>query len=174
MTCSIGQVAKRFGLSRSTLLYYDSIGLLKPSGRSPSGYRQYSEADMTRMERIAEYRGAGLALEAIRDLLAGTGGVHTEILNARLTRINQEIQCLRAQQQVLVKLLRNRRAFRRTRVMTKDRWVKLLAAAGMDEAGMRRWHMEFERSAPEAHQDFLESLGIPVGDISGIRKLSRP
>ena len=45
--------------------------------------------------------------------------------------------------------------------MTKKNWVSILAATGMDEADMRRWHVEFERAASEAHQDFLESLGIP-------------
>jgi hypothetical protein len=38
---------------------------------------------------------------------------------------------------------------------------------------MRRWHVEFERMAPEAHRDFLESLGIPAGEIRSIRRLSR-
>jgi len=35
------QLAGRFGLSRSTLLYYDSIGLLSPSERTASNYRLY-------------------------------------------------------------------------------------------------------------------------------------
>ncbi|WP_241087474.1 MerR family DNA-binding transcriptional regulator [Candidatus Vondammii sp. HM_W22] len=38
----IGQVAKEYSLSRSTRLYYDSIGILTPSGRSTSNYRLYS------------------------------------------------------------------------------------------------------------------------------------
>ena len=173
MKYSVGQVAKRFGLSRTTLLYYDSIALLQPSGRSPAGYRQYSEADMARMERIAAYREAGLALEAIRALLDGVKGTPSQILETRLEQINGEIQALRGQQQVLVQLLQNRRALRRSRVMTKDRWVKILAGAGMDEAGMHRWHEEFESSAPEAHQDFLESLGISPKEVAAIRKRSR-
>jgi len=35
----ITELARKHGLSRSTLLYYDRIGLLTPSGRSEAGYR---------------------------------------------------------------------------------------------------------------------------------------
>jgi len=169
---SIGQVAKRFGLSRSTLLYYDSIGLLVPSARSRANYRQYSERDLQRMEQIAVYREAGLSLAAIAEMLGGRKAASAAVLENRLVQINKEIQDLRRQQQVLVKLLQNRKALRRTRVMTKQGWVALLRASGMDDADMRRWHVEFERMSPEAHQDFLESLGIPARDIAKIRAWS--
>ncbi|MCP3961623.1 MAG: MerR family transcriptional regulator, partial [bacterium] len=62
---TISQVAARFGLSRSTLLYYDSIGLLSPSLRSRANYRLYSPADVERMELIDLYRQAGLALKDV-------------------------------------------------------------------------------------------------------------
>jgi len=66
---TIGQVSKRFGLSRSTLLYYDSIGLLVPSERSLSNYRLYSDKDIQRMELIYLYRQAGLSLDVIAKIL---------------------------------------------------------------------------------------------------------
>jgi len=45
---TVGSLARSFGLSRSTLLYYDSIGLCKPSGRSAANYRTYTENDRAR------------------------------------------------------------------------------------------------------------------------------
>ena len=47
---TVSKIAQRFGLSRSTLLYYDRIGLLSPSGRSPGDYRLYDQADCDRLE----------------------------------------------------------------------------------------------------------------------------
>ena len=41
----ITELAREFGLSRSTLLYYNRIGLLRPAGRSMAGYRLYSTKD---------------------------------------------------------------------------------------------------------------------------------
>jgi len=169
---SIGRVARRFGLSRSTLLYYDKIGLLRPSARTDANYRVYSERDIRRMEQIAVYREAGLPLAAIGGMLDGRAGPAAAVLEERLVQINHEVQRLREQQQVLVKLLERPAALRRSRVLTKARWVSLLSATGLDEAGMRRWHVEFERMAPEAHEDFLESLGIPRPEIREIRRWS--
>ncbi|MDQ1631807.1 MAG: MerR family transcriptional regulator, thiopeptide resistance regulator, partial [Frankiaceae bacterium] len=40
---TVGQVAEDFGVTVRTLHHYDEIGLVRPSGRSPSGYRLYDE-----------------------------------------------------------------------------------------------------------------------------------
>ncbi len=45
-------LARRCGLSRTTLFYYESIGLLKASSRSPGNYRQYTERDVERLRQI--------------------------------------------------------------------------------------------------------------------------
>jgi hypothetical protein len=51
--------------------------------------------------------------------------------------------------------------------------VSLLKAAGLDEEGMKTWHIEFEKTSPEAHQDFLESIGIEKDEIISIREWSK-
>ena len=43
---TVGRLARRFGLARSTLLYYDRIGVLRPSARSAAGYRLYDAGDV--------------------------------------------------------------------------------------------------------------------------------
>jgi hypothetical protein len=49
----------------------------------------------------------------------------------------------------------------------------MLKSAGLDEAGMKHWHIEFEMTSPEAHQDFLESIGIEESEIESIRAWSK-
>ena len=66
---SIGKIAQEFKLSRSALLYYDSIGLLKPSSRSSSGYRQYSKEDKNKLQQICAYRQMGLSIKEIQKLI---------------------------------------------------------------------------------------------------------
>ena len=97
----------------------------------------------------------------------------TELLEARLDQLNTEIARLREQQRVIVRLLANRRKLGRARAIDKAGWVRLLRAAGLDDDAMHRWHIEFERLAPEAHQDFLESLGLAKAEVTRIRKWSR-
>lgn len=170
MTYTISAIARKFGLSRSTLLYYDKIGLLSPRERTGADYRIYSDEDYRLMEEIARLRSAGIPLRAIKKLRAGGASRRTEILHRRLADINDEISRLRQQQSFILNLLNDKKMAGSTRVLTKEQWIKYLSKAGLDEAGMNRWHEEFEASSPEAHQDFLESLGLPAGEIRLIRQ----
>ncbi len=62
----IEQVAARTGLTKRTLRYYEEIGLLPPPARTEGNYRLYSEADITRLERILALKEAlGLTLSEI-------------------------------------------------------------------------------------------------------------
>ncbi|MFO7570310.1 MAG: MerR family transcriptional regulator [Smithellaceae bacterium] len=168
-TQTISQMAAAFGLSRSALLYYDKIGLLSPAGRSRSGYRLYSAADALRMKDISKLRNAGVALRDIRALLAGGASKRGDILRERLCAINDEISSLRRQQHLIIRLVGDTSLVNSTRVMTREQWVQCLQSAGLNEAGRDRWHLEFEASSPEAHQDFLESLGLSEDEITHIR-----
>jgi DNA-binding transcriptional MerR regulator len=160
------------GLSRSTLLYYDRIGLLRPSGRSRTNYRIYSDADRRRLERICSYRRTGMPLSAIAGILDAPRQQIMKALELRLDALNREIRDLRQQQMVIVGLLKDRRLLSGARVLDKQRWVGILRDAGLDEEAMRQWHVAFERNSPEAHQDFLEALGIDKAEIADIRTWS--
>ena len=170
---TIGQVAKKYGLSRSTLIYYDKIGILTPSGRSESNYRLYSDIDLKKMDRMMLFRSAGLSLDSMPSLLDKKGDDLNSSLEHRLSSINNEIQGLRNQQKVILNILENESAVKGSRVITKETWVSLLKAAGLDEEGMKNWHIEFEKTSPEAHQDFLESIGIEKDEIKSIRDWSK-
>lgn len=170
---TVSRLAQRCGLSRTTLLYYESIGLLKPAARTASNYRRYGEKDAERLRQICVYRDAGLKLEDIRDVLDHPDNDASAVLTRRLTEINAEIEALRGHQQAILKLLRNKSAFRRNQMITKDKWVAVMKGAGFTEDDMHRWHAEFERAAPAEHQEFLEFLHIPAEEISSIRAWSR-
>ncbi len=170
---TISQLARRFGLSRSTLLYYDRLGLLSPSLRSRANYRLYSETDVERMELIDLYRQAGLPLKDIARVLDSDRGVAAELLAERLRSLGREIRQLRRRQQRIVELLKSEVALRETRSLDKKGWVAILRATGLSDDDMRRWHVEFERLSPAAHQDFLESLGLGDTEIARIRDGAR-
>jgi DNA-binding transcriptional MerR regulator len=169
---TIGQLAKRFSLSRSTLIYYDKKGLLKPSGRSIANYRAYSDHDIETLERIILFRNAGIPLSTIAEIIDKDADEIEFALERRLTCINAEIQKLRGQQKVIADIIKTHGAIC-TRIITKDTWVAMLKSAGLDEAEMKHWHIEFEMTSPEAHQDFLESIGIEESEIESIRAWSK-
>ncbi|MEW5801773.1 MAG: MerR family transcriptional regulator [bacterium] len=169
---TISEVARRFKISRSTLLYYESIGLLVSSSRTSSNYRLYSEEDIRQMEQISTYRQSGMTLKEIKKLLTSNQKTFVTLLEKQLKSLNKEIQKLRHQQQVIINLLKNNDKLRETRVLNKKMWIALLAAVGLSSDEMQRWHVQFEKMAPEVHQDFLESLGISPQEIRLIRKFS--
>ena len=171
-SCTITKLARSFGLSRSTLLYYDRMGLLPPSGRTAAGYRCYTDRDRQRLERICDFRQAGLALADIRMLLSSKGKARAKVLERRFRELGNELLDLRSKQHLLAKMLKGMAAGGCPPAVDKDMWVEMLRAAGMDDRAMARWHAEFERRAPEAHQKFLASLGIPEKEILRIRTLS--
>jgi len=58
-------------------------------------------------------------------------------------------------------------------VVSKERWVEIMRASGMSELDMHNWHAQFEKMEPQAHQEFLESLGISPAEIDKIHQFSR-
>jgi MerR family transcriptional regulator, thiopeptide resistance regulator len=170
---SITRLASAFALSRSTLLYYHRIGLLAPSARTRSNYRQYSETDRERLESICLYRRAGLSLEDIQTLLSAAHDQTAEILQRRLHTLATELQACQAQQRLVAEMLQVKARGWQNPTVDKTLWVTMLRAAGMSEAAMDAWHREFELRAPEAHLAFLLSLGISLEEVELIRAASR-
>lgn len=167
---TVGALARRHGLARSTLLYYDRIGLLRPPARSAAGYRRYGPEEERRLELICRYRRAGLTLAAIAQALDGPSGALSRALEARLAELDSEIEALHGQVRLIAGLLQRPELLRRASVIDKRTWVGLLTASGMSEEEMHRWHADFERTAPDKHLRFLELLGLPAAEIAAIRR----
>lgn len=66
----IGEVAKRSGVSARMLRHYESLGLIDPSQRTASGYREYSATDIGRIFHIEGLRKLGMSLAEIGSLLS--------------------------------------------------------------------------------------------------------
>ncbi|GAB2642717.1 Zn(2+)-responsive transcriptional regulator [Vibrio panuliri] len=65
----IGELAKRCGVTADTLRFYEKNGLIKPAGRSESGYRLYGEKNQKQVAFILKAKELGLSLEEIKELL---------------------------------------------------------------------------------------------------------
>lgn len=168
----IGEMARQSGLCRSTLLYYDRVGLLTPTGRSEAGYRLYSRSDRERLEAICSLRQAGLGVEDIRSIMATAGDDTSALIHKRLIAVGKEIEALKAKQRLLAGMLKLQGQGGPSIAVDKEMFVGLLRAAGMDDAAMCRLHSEFERRAPEAHHNFLLMLGVSEQETVLIRQRS--
>lgn len=170
---TITALARQHGLSRATLLYYDRLGLLKPSTRLANGYRRYTAKDAARLSQICLYRQTGLPLADIRKLLDKPHKDLAAALERQLTELAAQIDALRNRQRVIIELLRNRSLLEKVNIMNRETWVKLLRASGFTDENLHQWHRDFERLDPDHHQRFLEFLCIPSDEIHAIRAWSR-
>lgn len=98
---AVKQLAKLAGVSVRTLHLYDEIGLLKPSVRTSSGYRQYSEKELLRLQQILFYKELDFPLKEIGHILddpdfdlANALEGHKAALLARIERIGTLINTI--------------------------------------------------------------------------------
>src|SRR5262245_9607545 len=69
MGLTVSQVSKLSGVSIRTLHHYDEIGLLRPSGRTGGGYRQYGDKELQRLQQVLFFRELEFPLEEITRIL---------------------------------------------------------------------------------------------------------
>lgn len=65
----INEVAKLTGVTVRTLHYYDEIGLLKPSQITESGYRLYSEDELSKLQQILFFKELEFSLNKIKEII---------------------------------------------------------------------------------------------------------
>ncbi len=99
---NIGQAAEAAGVSAKMVRHYESIGLLPPSARSDSGYRQFGAQDVEALSFIRQARVLGFGMDQIRELIAlradkrrpskkvrAVAQSHLDALNAKLEELLQ-------------------------------------------------------------------------------------
>nr|WP_302479527.1 MerR family transcriptional regulator [Streptomyces sp. 8P21H-1] len=87
----IGEVARRSGVSARMLRHYESLGLVRPSGRTGSGYREYSGDDIRRIFHIESLRSLGLSLREIGRVLDDPGFTPAALVGDLVRRTRERI-----------------------------------------------------------------------------------
>lgn len=90
---SIGELARRSGVSPHTLRYYEAAGILKPAVRSASGHRQYQDDDLRWLEFVLRLKMTGMPLADIKRYAALRDQGETT-LHARLAMLEVHRQRL--------------------------------------------------------------------------------
>ncbi|MER7766676.1 MerR family transcriptional regulator [Kitasatospora sp. NPDC096140] len=99
----IGDVAQRSGVSARMLRHYESLGLVRPSGRTDSGYREYSEENIRRIFHIESLRSLGLSLSDVGRALDDPGFAPAELVDDLIRRTLDRIA---AETELLTRLRR--------------------------------------------------------------------
>lgn len=109
--CSIGEAARRSGVSARMVRHYEGLGLLPPVARSDSGYRLYHAADIHSLRFIKRSRELGFSMAEIAELVSlwhdrGRASASVKrIAQHHLAELEQRIAAMQAMRQTLAQLV---------------------------------------------------------------------
>jgi DNA-binding transcriptional MerR regulator len=162
---TVGAAAELLGVTVRTLHHWDEIGLASPSQRTRAGYRQYTDADLERLDRIVAYRRSGLGLETVREVLDDT----TADISARLREQRSQLaERIHELQELDRSLERMTEAHERGILLTDEEQTETFGAdwdsqrsAGARAAwgGTTQWAQFAERSASRTREQWQELSG---------------
>lgn len=92
MTLTVGELARRTGITVRTLHHYDHIGLLCPSARSDAGYRLYTPQDVERLYRIMALRQLGMSLADIGTALSTPDASLPALITRQIAMLEQNME----------------------------------------------------------------------------------
>lgn len=82
---TVSEVSRLVGVSVRTLHYYDSLGLLKPTQITESGYRLYDDDALERLSHILLFRELQFSLKDIKEILDSPDFDRTQALEQQIT-----------------------------------------------------------------------------------------
>lgn len=99
---TVGEAARRAGVSPKAVRLYETKGILRPAERTRSGYRTYSEQDVQVLRFVRRARALGLRLKEIGRILdlqrqgAQPCGTVVQLLEGHVRDIDRTMRELRA------------------------------------------------------------------------------
>ncbi|MCE6994719.1 MerR family transcriptional regulator [Saccharothrix sp. S26] len=148
---SVGALAKVAGMTVRTLHHYDELGLLRPSERTPSGHRRYTEGDLHRLYQIRLLRQLGMSLEEIGGVLADSvdPGPLARVLAGHLEQLDEQVWRLNALRRQTRGLLAQLNGPTRP---DSDRLLALLGSTTI-----------FDQRLTREQRDFLDRHAVEIG-----------
>ncbi|MFI0242389.1 MerR family transcriptional regulator [Streptomyces sp. NPDC016845] len=122
---TIGQLARRTGLTVRTIRFWSDEGVLHPATRSDGGYRLYDAESVARLELIRTLRELGLGLDDVRQVVSGEKDI-AAVAAAHVAALDAQIRVLRVNRAVLSTVAKRNSTTEETALM--NRLARLSAA----------------------------------------------
>ncbi|MEU4672827.1 MerR family transcriptional regulator [Amycolatopsis sp. NPDC023774] len=159
----IGEVARRSGVSARMLRHYDTLGLVRPTGRTVGGYREYSAEDIRRIFHVESLRSLGLSLREIGRALEDPAFAPSSLVGDLIRRTEDR---LKREQELLERL-------RRVDASAPPGWQDVLRLVellhGLDSPHAARRQQAALAPAEEVPADLLAAavLAEPDQNVAG-------
>ncbi|UBU18796.1 MerR family transcriptional regulator [Nonomuraea gerenzanensis] len=162
---TVGAAAGHVGVTIRTLHHWDSVGLVRPSGRTTGGYRLYSAADVSRLHRVLIYRELGLPLDDIGELLDAPTADMAVPLRQQRAQLLDRISRLRAMVEAVDRMIEAASAGillspEEQVAIFGQRWDPSSVVAARDRwGGTAQWTQYAERAASMTPDDWQRVAG---------------
>ena len=130
----IGDVARYTGVSVRMLRHYDAMGLVRPTGRTIGGYRDYSDDDVRTILQVKTLRSLGLTLKQIGRILEDPGRAPAALVDDLIRQTEERLD----RERELLDRLRAIAASRPADWQEAVRIVKLVRGLGSASASRRQ------------------------------------
>lgn len=175
----VGRAAALVGVTVRTLHHWDAIGLVRPSGRTPAGYRVYAGEDVARMHRVLVYRELGLPLAEIGRLLDDPGTDARDHLRRQRAQLVERVSRIQKMVSSVDRLLEALETGMRLSPAEQvaifgDDWRPSWAEeAGERWGGSAQWAQYAERAAgmtPEDWKEVAAETGALDADLAAAKR----
>ncbi|WP_181902215.1 MerR family transcriptional regulator [Thalassotalea euphylliae] len=157
----ISELANLVGLSRTALLYYEKLGLIKGQ-RQANGYRLYSALDLEQVKFIQRLQLGGLSLKECKACLAHQ--IDKKMLKQRLAKLDEEILQKQQAREMLAAM-----AGLNAEIKSSDTDSSNCNA----EFNEQSWHQKAIHDTPEAHFNWLLTQGFNEKEALRLKWLSK-
>jgi len=147
----IKEFAGLTGTTVRTLHHYDQLGLLRPSGRRPNGYRVYTQDDLLRLEQIIALKFLGLPLRQIGRILESPALTLEKSLRVQAGIIAEEVRRLERAARAVRQVGRQLDAEKKVNLKTI---IQIIQEIQMSEETKKNWAERFY--TPEEMKEFKE------------------
>ena len=157
MLYSISQIAGKLNLARSTLLYYERIGLVRPRRDPKNQYRRYSEKDLETLALLKQLQKAGFSLKEAAGVMEGR--LDPVMLGQRYHALDRDIRVMSAAKEVVRALYTH--------------CTGHAPAAALEDGSGESWYAGFERLGTGVCDGWLKRLGLTEKQRFYVRWITR-
>ena len=149
---SIGDVARRTGLSVSAIRFYADDGIVPPTGLTEGGFRQYDVHAIARLELVRTLRDLGAGLDDIRRVLAEETTL-PDLAATHLRLVEDQLRQFRARRAVLRTIVRQHTPTEQVSLMHK-----LVSMSDDDRDQLITQFWDFVTEDLDVHPSYVDRL----------------
>ena len=156
---TIKEVEKKLNISRANIRFYEQEGLLEPK-RNDNEYRNYSDNDIKRLEKILLFRKCNISIENIRLIFNGSKSID-EVFKNQINVIENEVKQLEGAKIICQKLAQEKSSID---MMDTEKYINLLTKE--EKKGNRFYNIaeDYIMANEKLYQSIIENEEFKGGE----------